>query len=99
MKGARHRAIGREERNAMRIDSARLVFLSLAICLLTATEALGGPCFRGRPKPDCDSFWITEMGLGFRFASNRYADEEWRMTWRDRFWPHIELGWMKNVGD
>lgn len=46
-------------------------------------------CFRGRPRPACDAFWLTEIGLNWRIAGNR---PETRGFW---LW---ELGYMVNRG-
>jgi hypothetical protein len=43
-------------------------------------------CFRGRPKPTCDNFWLTELG----FAKSVTSDSASTYTW--------ELGWMVNRG-
>jgi hypothetical protein len=43
-------------------------------------------CFRGRPKPTCDNFWLTELG----FAKRVTSDSAPLYTW--------ELGWMVNRG-
>lgn len=43
-------------------------------------------CFRGRPKPTCDNFWLTEWG----FAKSVTGESASLYTW--------ELGWMVNRG-
>ena len=43
-------------------------------------------CFRGRPKPTCDNFWLTEFG----FAKGVTSDSASLYTW--------ELGWTVNRG-
>jgi len=70
---------------------ARPAHAILTLILLTTTAvADGGVCFRGKPKPECDSFLITEIGLGLRLADDRVSNVGW---------PISEIGWMKNVND
>jgi hypothetical protein len=48
-------------------------------------------CFRSRPLPACDAFWLTEFGIGLRMASATSPYPSGTLfTW--------ELGWMKNRG-
>jgi len=68
----------------------RCALLVLLLTLVTAASSDAGPCFRGKPRPDCRSFWITELGLGFRPGA-----VEWETFPR----PLAEVGWMKNVSD
>jgi len=53
----------------------------------TATKA---DCFRGKPLPQCQSFWITEIGLGFKL--NRQQDNQYETTRLS-----VDFGLMKNV--
>src|SRR3989454_11026112 len=50
-------------------------------------------CFRGRPQPACDQFWITEFGLLTRI--NRLPDGEYL---RVPYFMRWELGSMENHG-
>ena len=34
------------------------------------SKSTGGMCFRGRPPPDCNSFWITEVGYSALLTSD-----------------------------
>ena len=47
-------------------------------------------CFRGRPKPTCDNFWITEFGFAKGVTNDQPDDSGGLLTW--------ELGWMVNRG-
>lgn len=48
-------------------------------------------CFRGRPSPACNVFWLTEAGVAAHVAGNQAAYESAPLfTW--------ELGWMVNRG-
>jgi len=74
----------------MTIRLVRPALVLLTTTLIATTTAEAGVCFRGRPKPDCSSFWITEVGIGLRFSAEKGENQ---------LWPHSEIGWMKNVGD
>ena len=47
-------------------------------------------CFRGRARPHCESFWLTEFGVAVPISGAKYTDGGRLFTW--------ELGGMKNVG-
>jgi hypothetical protein len=47
-------------------------------------------CFRGRPKPACDVFWLTEFGVAARVGYNQPYESGPLFTW--------ELGGMVNHG-
>jgi hypothetical protein len=58
---------------------------------LPAQEATTHWCFRGRPKPRCDVFWLTEFGVAAPISSNpNGASRGALFTW--------ELGGMANRG-
>ncbi len=58
-------------------------------------SSLGRGCFRGRPRSQCRSFWITEAGYGVRLSSvdqqTSYQPGGWLL-------PSVELGGMRNLG-
>jgi hypothetical protein len=55
------------------------------------TESTTHWCFRGRPKPQCDVFWLTEFGVAAPISSNpNGASQGALFTW--------ELGGMVNHG-
>ena len=55
------------------------------------TESTTHWCFRGRPKPQCDLFWLTEFGVAAPISSNpNGASRGALFTW--------ELGGMVNRG-
>ena len=76
------------------------------VVMLTAISALALPssalfgqaaaeqpthgCFRGRPSPPCNNFWLTEAGVAARLAGNQPYQSAPLFTW--------ELGWMHNHG-
>lgn len=47
-------------------------------------------CFRGRPRPTCDRFWLTEVGAA-RSLNPKRNNEQALYTW--------ELGYMENVAE
>ena len=62
-----------------------------------AAPATGGPestahwCFRGRPRPQCDVFWLTEFGVAAPISSNPDQTSQGALfTW--------EFGGMVNRG-
>jgi hypothetical protein len=74
--------------------SFRSIVFTLLIVSIPA--ASGAETFwRGRPHPECDSFWITEFGVGWRQSgiSNGFRNEEVSDS-QIRY----ELGHMFNVG-
>src|SRR5256712_10601259 len=55
------------------------------------TESTTHWCFRGRPKPQCDVFWLTEFGVAAPISSNpNGASRGALFTW--------ELGGLVNRG-
>jgi hypothetical protein len=67
-----------------------IIFLA---CLLAGDMMAGGSCFRGRPLPECRSFWITEAGTLYRFDSH---DAGKNRKWHEKLMYNWELGWMYN---
>ena len=74
----------------------------IALLLLVILGGVGGvqaqearprpsACFRGRPLPACQSFWITESSLLGTLAQN----DAFTST-GDPFWS-VEVGWVRNV--
>ena len=66
------------------------VLPSSALFGQAAAEQPAHGCFRGRPSPPCNSFWLTEAGVAARLADNRPYESAPLFTW--------ELGWMHNHG-
>jgi hypothetical protein len=74
--------------------------VAIALCalvyspVLPAQEQSVSPthwCFRGRPKPQCDVFWLTEFGAAAPISSNSAGASQGALfTW--------ELGGMVNRG-
>ncbi len=71
------------------------LLLSLALCPAVAAQTTQPrrECFRGRPQPACDQFWITEFSLLTRI--NRLPDGEYL---RVPYFMRWELGSMENHG-
>src|SRR5712692_3415445 len=71
------------------------LLLSLALCPAVAAQTAQPrhECFRGRPQPACDQFWITEFGLLTRI--NRLPDGEYLSV---PYFMRWELGSMENHG-
>jgi hypothetical protein len=57
--------------------------------LFGAATAEAQMCFRAKPAPRCRTFWVTELGLGYRVGEGR---------WEDAGWPVSEIGLMYNLG-
>src|SRR5207237_7739766 len=58
---------------------------------LPAQESTTHRCFRGRPKPRCDVFWLTEFGVAAPISTNATGASRGALfTW--------ELGGMANRG-
>src|SRR2546428_12222389 len=78
---------------------AGLLALLLSLALRPAVAAQTAPppprheCFRGRPQPACDQFWITEFSLLTRI--NRLPDGEYLSV---PYFMRWELGSMENHG-
>lgn len=70
-----------------------LVLLLVSVNYAQAQEMATRPsaCFRGRPLPICQSFWITESSLLGTLAQN----DPFTST-GDPFWS-VEVGWMRNM--
>jgi len=65
-----------------------IVCTVLLSCLVGTTSKAG--CFRGKPSPQCQSFWITEIGLGFRLNNQQYDQYGTARL-------YVDFGYMKNV--
>lgn len=54
------------------------VFVLTILILSFPTVSSAETCWRGLPYPECDSFWITEFGTGWRQngISNEFRKEE-----------------------
>lgn len=50
--------------------------------------------FRGKPKPECNSFLITEFGYSYRLGRN--SGDPYNSS-RDNFYFTWDLGWMTNL--
>ena len=71
--------------------------VSIVLCALVYSPSLPAQestthwCFRGRPKPRCDVFWLTEFGVAAPISSNPTGASRGALfTW--------ELGGMANRG-
>jgi len=53
----------------------------------------GGRCWRGRPLPECRSFWITEFGIGWRLTDS--SDPARARELFDHYAVY-DFGWMVN---
>src|SRR2546422_9478757 len=72
---------------------ALLLSLALGQAVAAQTAQKRHECFRGRPQPACDQFWITEFTLLARvnrLPDNEYLSVPYFMRW--------ELGSMENHG-
>ncbi|MBN2227903.1 MAG: hypothetical protein JW763_11140 [candidate division Zixibacteria bacterium] len=49
-----------------------------------------GPCFRGKPLPKCEVFWITECAVLYRLDESGYDD------WFKQLYYNWEIGYMVN---
>ena len=67
-----------------------VIGLVCIVVLLTSTVTNAEMCFRGRPVPECRTFWITEVGLGYRIS---HPDVN------ERGWPTSEIGLMYNLNE
>jgi hypothetical protein len=61
--------------------------------LLLLAGSAGADCFRGRPLPECRSFWITESAALYQL-DNRSAGK-----WHSKLYYLVNLGWMVNRND
>ncbi len=62
--------------------------VAIAIISCTFLSANAQHCFRGKPLPQCKTFWITEFGYSHRL--DRQSNADFYFTW--------EPGLMRNVG-
>ena len=69
---------------------AALALPASALFGQAAAEQPTHGCFRGRPSPPCNNFWLTEAGVAARLAGNQPYGSSPLFTW--------ELGWMHNHG-
>jgi len=74
-----------------RANTILLVAAAIIICMILPANAQH--CFRGKPLPQCKTFWITEFGYSFRLdqSARRYqfSDANFYFTW--------EYGLMRNL--
>jgi len=62
-----------------------------AVPTTSGTASTAHWCFRGRPRPQCDFFWLTEFGVAAPISSNPYHTSQGALfTW--------EFGGMVNGG-
>ena len=73
---------------SLRFCAIALIFLSFSSPLTAET------CWRGLPAPECDSFWITEVGLAWRQTG---VENEFRAEKVDEIQIRYELGHMFNL--
>ncbi len=67
-----------------------------AVVLLAGTETVEATCWRGRPGPACNNFWLTEFGIGWRLddvSDPVRADEAFS------YYAAYDAGPMFNVGE
>jgi hypothetical protein len=67
------------------------VVIAIAALVAAPTPAAAQFCFRGRPRPACSTFLISEFLVGSRFSESQYA--------QTLVIAHWEYGLMANVGD
>lgn len=67
------------------ILSVVLLFCCLSLLIPPADAKM---CYRGRPAPECDSFWIAEYGLGTQLKKGPLSEVGWTTS---------EIGVMFNV--
>jgi hypothetical protein len=72
------------------INVRQFSFVFVAV-LLCGTSHLQGACFRGRPLPECKTFWITESGVLTRF--DRWSKKR---DWQEHLYLSYEVGKMYN---
>jgi hypothetical protein len=69
----------------------------LGILLLCPVQsAAGETCWRGRPAPECDSFWVTEYGISRRLSGVSFEPREEELS---SIGIRYEIGHMFNVAD
>jgi hypothetical protein len=71
------------------------ILVLLFVLTALAGTSSGQPCFRGRPLPDCKSFWITESGAFFHL--NSHKGDRWndRKVYENLYYTW-EIGGMVN---
>jgi hypothetical protein len=68
------------------------IVLMMGIAFLLSGDTIAGQaCFRGRPLPECRTFWITEAGVLYRFNL-----PESNHNWHETLMFNWELGLMFN---
>ena len=90
-------------RRSLRGLCAAAVVLLPAVAGAQDAPADGGrTCWRGRPAPRCDSYWVTELGYYHQLASTRYREQppDDVSDARPQFEDHasVQLGRMTNRG-
>lgn len=83
--------------NSIRITCLCLSVFSVAAVANAQAADTGGNCFRGRPLPECRSFWITELGY-FRTALGSESPTTANPSGEDALKSHTALavGLMRN---
>jgi hypothetical protein len=71
--------------------SYRICATLLLLAPLGASELQAQACFRGKPAPQCDSFWITEAGYTHNLIATSNMDNQTQVHYLSG-----ELGWMVN---
>lgn len=67
------------------------LLLGLIACAVLPGTATAQFCYRGRPRPDCATFLVSEFLVGSRNAESQYAETRLILQW--------EYGLMTNVSD
>ncbi len=77
------------------LRSLTITLITTALTLVLAADSpAGGDCFRGRPLPECRSFWITEAGTLYRFDLPQTNDK-----WHATLMYNWEVGLMVNQSE
>jgi hypothetical protein len=72
------------------------VLLSIILLLMPACKSLaGGVCFRGKPSPECRTFWITEAGAFYRLDGQDVKSWQHRKLYEKLLYS-IDVGLMFN---
>jgi len=74
------------------LRSPTITLITTALALVLAVDSMAdGDCFRGKPLPECQSFWIIETGAQYRFGL-----PETHQRWYETLMYSYELGLMFN---